>query len=53
MDYQFTTHHVDPQSIISIRTRRYLNGLGDRLASTEYETEIEMPIVPSVVVAPT
>ncbi len=31
---------------------RYLDGPGDRVASTEYRTEIEMPIVPSVVVAP-
>ena len=31
---------------------RYLNGPGDRVASTEYRTEVEMPIVPLVVAAP-
>jgi effector-binding domain-containing protein len=31
---------------------RYLNGPGDRIASNEYRTEIEMPIVPLVVAAP-
>jgi len=31
---------------------RYLNGPGDRVASTEYRTEIEMPIVPIVVAVP-
>ena len=31
---------------------RYLNGPGDRVASTEYRTEVEMPIVPQVVAAP-
>jgi effector-binding domain-containing protein len=31
---------------------RYLNGPGDRVASSEYRTEIEMPIVPLVVAAP-
>ena len=31
---------------------RYLNGPGDREASIEYRTEIEMPIVPLVVAAP-
>jgi effector-binding domain-containing protein len=32
---------------------RYLNGPGDRVASTEYRTEIEMPVVPAdVAVAP-
>jgi effector-binding domain-containing protein len=31
---------------------RYLNGPGDRVASREYVTEIEMPVVPLVVAAP-
>jgi effector-binding domain-containing protein len=31
---------------------RYLNGPGNRVASSEYRTEIEMPIVPVVVAAP-
>lgn len=31
---------------------RYLNGPGDHVASDEYRTEIEMPIVPAVIVAP-
>ncbi len=31
---------------------RYLNGPGDRVGSSEYRTEIEMPIVPVVVAAP-
>lgn len=31
---------------------RYLNGPGDRVASKEYRTEIEMPIVPLGVAAP-
>ena len=31
---------------------RYLNGPGDRVASTEYRTEIEMPILPLVVAVP-
>ena len=31
---------------------RYLNGPGDHVASDEYRTEIEMPIVPAVLVAP-
>jgi effector-binding domain-containing protein len=31
---------------------RYLNGPGDRVATSEYQTEIEMPIVPQVVAAP-
>ena len=30
---------------------RYLNGPGDRVASTEYRTEIDMPIVPVAVAA--
>jgi effector-binding domain-containing protein len=33
-------------------SERYLSGPGDRVASTEYQTEIEMPIVPVVVAAP-
>ncbi len=31
---------------------RYLNGPGDRVASSEYRTEIEMPIIPAVVAVP-
>jgi effector-binding domain-containing protein len=31
---------------------RYLNRPGDRVASSEYRTEIEMPVVPLVVAAP-
>lgn len=31
---------------------RYLNGPGEGVASSAYRTEIEMPIVPSVVAAP-
>jgi effector-binding domain-containing protein len=31
---------------------RYLNGPGDRVASTEYQTEILMPIVPVAVAEP-
>jgi effector-binding domain-containing protein len=31
---------------------RYLNGPGDHVPSSEYQTEIEMPIVPQVVAAP-
>jgi effector-binding domain-containing protein len=31
---------------------RYLNGPGDRAGSKEYTTEIEIPIVPVVIVAP-
>ena len=30
---------------------RYLNGPGDRVPASEYQTEIEMPIVPHVVAA--
>jgi effector-binding domain-containing protein len=31
---------------------RYLNGPGDRVAPSDYRTEIELPIVPEVVAAP-
>lgn len=31
---------------------RYLKGPGDRVASSEYQTEIEMPVVPLVVAVP-
>ncbi len=31
---------------------RYLNGPGDYVGPSEYRTEIEMPIVPAVIVAP-